>query len=476
MNFSKNRIKFLAGLVFLSLLFVILRIKTLGHLLMWDEAWNILSLRAYLLDAVKDPFYWYYRFHPPLYMFFAKFLFPFKSGFDVRAEMLSLLFSYLTFVIAYLLSARIGGWKYAWFSGFFLCLMPASIGYDTWIKRDGLAICLGYLALYLLMNRKFLWCAIALSFSLLSKENALFFILCAILLVFVFKERNKLKILFTLFITLLIVNAWWYLPLSTLTKDMKAFYFSREMYGNIWVNAPLYYLKKLMPDLGPAILFFFIAGLIYLFLTAMSKKQPRWLLPAAVFFCVYIPGSLFMTKTPWLCLSARPAIAMIAASGVLFFLKNDKKKILLSFSGLFLILAALNGLTFSYPEYHGKTYPNGWPGAQASRELALYLNEHMKDQDRLMISEFTYWQMPTCPIFLYYWKPHKMMIINSEERTEDIIEKIKNNKISWLVIVDSPDPKYNLRSFAAKLQNSLETNPRIVRWSYVWNTEHLWKE
>ncbi|MFQ5952366.1 MAG: hypothetical protein ACE5JK_03070, partial [Candidatus Omnitrophota bacterium] len=135
---SKNKIKLIAGLVVLSAVFLYLRLKTLNHLLMWDEAWNILSLRAFILNAVKDPFYWYYRFHPPLYMAFARMLSPFKDGFALRLEVLSLVFAYATFLVIYFLGARIGGWRYAWFSGLFLSMMPSSIGYDTWIKRDGL--------------------------------------------------------------------------------------------------------------------------------------------------------------------------------------------------------------------------------------------------------------------------------------------------------------------------------------------------
>ena len=195
MRLSKDKIYLFGGFVLLSALFLYLRLKTIGHLLAWDEAWNILSLRAFLSNAAKDPFYWFYRFHPPLYMSIAEFLLPFKDGFAVRLESLSLIFSYATFLVACILSAGIGGWRYASLTGLFLSVMPSSIAYDTWIKRDGLASFFGYFALLLLFKRKYFWCGALLGLALLSKESGIFFVLSAMLLIFVFGEKKPLKFL-----------------------------------------------------------------------------------------------------------------------------------------------------------------------------------------------------------------------------------------------------------------------------------------
>jgi len=281
-----------------------------------------------------------------------------------------------------------------------------------------------------------------------------------------------------IFITILVLTSWWYIPISTLLKDVTNFYFSSEIYGRIWLNAPIYYFKKLLPDLGIVPSFFFVIGLFYLTYITFYKKHLRWFLPVAAFLCVYVPGSFFIaTKTPWLCLSATPALAMIAGGGALYLLKISKRiKILIPALCLLLLFTAFKGLTFSYADYHMTTYPNGWPGALASRDLALYLNRRMKKEDSLMISEFTYWQMPTCPIFLYYWKPHKLTIIKGNEKSENIVKKIADKKITWLVIVDSPDPKNNLHGSAKKMQGILKTKAQTVRWSHVWNVEDLWRK
>ncbi|MBU0895333.1 MAG: hypothetical protein KJ584_01920, partial [Candidatus Omnitrophica bacterium] len=218
MNISRNSKKLWVGFLIISVVFILLRLKTLNHLLMWDEAWNILSLRAFLSSAKADPFYWGYFFHPPIYMTFAKFLAPFQAGIDVRLEVLSLVFSYGALVSAYLLSARIGGWRYAFLSGLLLSLMPASIGYDTWIKRDGLASALCYFAILLLIKRRFFWCAITLSFALLSKESAVFFILAVWPILYMLKEKDVLKKILAMGATIFVITSWWYIYFSSLTN------------------------------------------------------------------------------------------------------------------------------------------------------------------------------------------------------------------------------------------------------------------
>ena len=471
MRLSKEKTNLLIGLAVLTVSFALIRLKTLGHLLMWDEAWNILSLRAFLAEAVRDPFYWYYRFHPPLYMFFAKFLDPFGDNFAVRAEALSLLFSYGTFVTVYLLSYRIGGWRYAWLSGLILCFMPVSLGYDSWVKRDSLAMFMGYLSLLLLTDKRFLLSAVALGLAFLSKESALFFCLPAAFMIFTSGGKKKILILLMFLAVVAAMTAWWYIPLSNLTKNVNAFYLSQDHYGKMWIHSPLYYIKKLLPDTGIGGIILFAAGLVFMPYFSMVKRRSEIALPVIMFLSVYVPISLFITtKTPWLSYSAAPAIAMTAAGGALFiFGRTYFSRIIRYLLFIVLALVVFTGVTFSYPAYHMKTYPNGWPGAQASRELAEYLNKHMKDDDRLMITDFAYWRMPTCPIFIYYWKPHQVMVVKGTKTAATILKSMKEHKVSWFVVADSPDPAYNYHALVKKMEVLLPGKPDHVGWSYVWN-------
>ena len=478
MKFQGDKFKLIAGFVVLSAAFFYLRLRFIGHPLMWDEAWNILSLRAYIVNAVKDPFYWFYKFHPPLYMTFARLLLPFKEGFAIRLEYLSLFFAYLVFVAMYVLSTRIGGWKYAWFSGIFLSAMPSSIAYDTWIKRDNLASAFGYTALILLLKRKYLWCGVLLSLSLLSKESGIFFALAAIILLFFMKEKRVFKWFITIVSTIFVLSAWWYLFFSEMTTHGFSFFFTKGDYSQLWSQNSLYYLKKLLPDLGTIIFIFMAFGFIVLMWRSFRDKETKWLFPIVVALCVYVPISLlFRLKSPWLFLPAVPALTMIAGGGAVFLLeKCQRRNSLCPIFYLLILLVFFYGFTFSYADYQMETYPNGWPGALSSKKLAGYLNEHMKEDDRLMITNFTYWDMPVCPIFIYYWKSHEIQIIKTSESVNEIEKEIIKNKISWLVVVGSPDPKKNPAGLITALKATELKKPKVVGWSYVWNTEELWRE
>lgn len=479
MRIPRNKIKLAAGLILISLVFLYLRLKTLNHLLMWDEARNIISLRAFLSNNWKDPFYWNYFFHPPLYMVFASLLAPFKAGLDIRLELLSLFFSYLTLLFMYMISVKMGGWKYAFFNGLLLSLMPASIAYDTWTKRDCLACALGYLAILLLLRKKFFWCAVALSFSLLAKENALFFILAVTCILLISKERGIFKKIATIYGVIFALSWWWYIYFSSMPGLISDIYLSAERNLSSWINSPFYYLKKMLPDAGLPILVFFIIGTVHLLYLIFMKKQRKWSLPLIIFLSVYIPGSFFIAcKTPWLCLSAVPAIGMIAGNGALFLLKNLKRsRVLLVLFTVLFIFSIFGGVSFSYEKYHIKTYQNGWMGANYSRELALYLNKHMRPGERLMLTQFSYWGRPLCimcPIFLYYFDGKPVYVIDGNDSAEEVIKEIANKKISWLAVSDSYDERFNFHKLVKDAVNSILGKPAIAGSSYIWKTDSLW--
>jgi len=480
MRYSPAKKKFLAGLVVLSVLFILIRLRFIGHLLMWDEAWNILSLRAFILNAAADPFYWFYYYHPPLYMALGGLLAPFEQGLDIRLEVLSLAFSYGTFLVVYVMSARIGSWRLAWLSGLFSALLPAQLAYDTWIKRDPAAVFFGFLGLLLLYSRKFAWCAVALGLSLLGKENGVFFAAAALVMIPLLKVRRPLVKITYMALIIFALSSWWYLLFSEMTTHGSRFFAGGTSYIAAWGAGPLFYVKKLLPDLGGPGLVLFLFGLYFILNKTFSGKQPRWFFPAAVFFSVYIPISLvFALKPPWLSIPAMPAAAMIIGAGA-FYLLRWSRKIKTLYAAVIPLAAGavLSGFLFSYGGYHMATNPRGWPGALSSRTLAQYLNERMDENDRLMITGFEYWRMPTCPVFLYYWEPHPVKTISSGEKASDVIKEIRAKNISWFVVVGTPEPRPGSKfmKLARGFRDKTGAEPETVAWSYVWNTEKLLKK
>lgn len=476
MRVFNNKTKLILGLLFVSSVFIVLRLKTLNHLLMYDEARNIISFRAFFSGNKADPFYWNYFFHPPLYTIFASALSLFRTGIDLRLELLSLSFSYLTLLVIYVLSARIGGLGYAFLSGLFLSLMPASIAYDTWIKRDGLASALGYLAILLLLRRRFLWCAVALSFSLLAKENALFFIMAATVIISVSSETQKPKKIAVIYGTIFILTSWWYLFFSSMPESLFDIYLSAEKNASTWGNSPFYYFRRLLPDMGLPISILFAIGSVYILYLALRKKQYGYLPPAIVILCVYMVSSMvILAKTPWLSLSAVPALAMVAGCGAIFLVKGAKKyKFFPAVFAPLLMTSLLGGAFFSYEKYHADSYPKGWAGASYSKELALYLNRVTKNGERLMITQFSYWGLPLCsgcPIFLYYLEGRPIYEIDGRNSPDDVLRMIADNRISWLVVIDSNDERCNFHALANGLKEYVPGASISVGCSYVWKMD-----
>lgn len=461
------------GFTLLSLAFITLRARFLDHLLMWDEAWNILSLKAFLLNTPENPFYWYIRFHPPLYMIFAALLSPFSEGFALRAQGLSLLFSFGTFAVSICIALRLGGRRYALLTALFLCFMPLSLGYDTWIKRDSLAMLAGYLAILLILRRRIYIAALALGLSLLSKESGFFFAIASVITLFMVRKEHRISRAAVFCLISAAVSAWWYIYFSGLTGKLSAFYFTDLVYGSQWSRPLYYYAAKLVTDTGFPALIFFLTGLFCLPYFALRKQRPELQIPLIVFAGVFIPISFIITtKTPWLSYSAGPAIAMISAGGALFVLGRSGRYRLLKTSVLFLlVLTVLNGCFFSYTAYHEKTYPNGWPGAKVSRDLAVYLNRHMQKADRLMLSDFAYWNSPICPVFVHYWSPRPVSLFKGTDDPEDILQKAKEGPATWLVVADSPDPENNYRSLVQDLTEMIGKGPEQAGWSFIWKIE-----
>src|SRR5688572_4124292 len=70
-------------------LFIVLRARWVGHLLVWDEAMALCTARSFTAGA-DDPFAaWFWR-HPPLHSVLLLALSPLKPGFAERAEVLSI--------------------------------------------------------------------------------------------------------------------------------------------------------------------------------------------------------------------------------------------------------------------------------------------------------------------------------------------------------------------------------------------------
>lgn len=455
----------------LSCLFVLLRYRHIGHILMWDEAWNIMSLRTYLAGRTDSPYLWYYFFHPPLYMVFARMLFPLAEGFAERLCGLSLVFSYMTFVAVYLLAREIADRTYARLSVFLLSVIPASIAYDTWIKRDTLASFFGYLSLYFLYRKKHVWSALLLGLSLLSKETGLFFCTAYFLLVLVSGEKSRFRNIVRTSVIIFIMTAWWYGPLSTFTEKIFSFYFSSATRSSLHTgNSFLYYSRKSLYDLGIPVLLLTLSGVIWTAYKWIFKKEKKWLYILSVPAIVYtLLSFVISSKAPWQVITALPGAAMLAGAGLYFLITFPAHRYLLRpLAGIMTVLCLFQATTFSYEVFHKKTYPNGWPGAMASYKLAEYLNSAAETGARVLIPGFAYWKRPTCPVFTYYLKDRQIVITDSNFKSEALSPLIEQYDVSWIALPYDPDRMYTTGMKVREINRLTGKEPVKAGWSFVW--------
>lgn len=478
MKRTDERNRSYAGLFVLLALFIALRVGTLGHLLMWDEAWNILSIRAHVLGQVRNPFYWLYYFHPPLYVFFAEFLSPLKDGFDIRLQWLSLVFSAGAFVSVYYLAKRIGGLKYSLFTGLSLAFMPGAIAYSSWIKRDSLAVLFGSFAILLLMKKRLFWSFFLIGLSLLSKENGVFFMLAAVVLIFVLREKKPILKVCFLFTVAAVSSGWWYIFFSEMTKYGIGYFFTETEYSLGWAGSWAYYFEKLVSDAGWMNIFLLTAGSFYALSRALRRKA-EWALGPVLFLSVYVPISFFfILKPPWLNIPAFPAAALLIGAGMLWLFEKTAARTVLRGAFYVLLISSLApGAFFSYENYHSFTYPHGWPGAEASRDIAAYLNK-TDDCDAFLMTEFTYWDMPICPIFLFYNRKDRFKTVRFGQPAIDILKTMKDEEMSYLVIVGEPQPteKTAFIELSRDVYALTGIEPEVVGWSYVWDLRERLKD
>ena len=112
------------------------------------------------------------------------------------------------------------------------------------------------------------------------------------------------------------------------------------------------------------------------------------------------------------------------------------------------------------------------------RELALYLNDKMKDGENLMLTQFSYWGRPfcpVCPIFLYYWNGRPIYVIDGRDSAEEAMKEVVDNKISWFAVIDSPDKQFNFHALVKGLELSVLGKPVSIGPSRIWKTDAIWR-
>jgi hypothetical protein len=499
------------------LLFLLLRVRWIGHLLVWDEAMTLCTVRSFKAGA-NDAFAgWFWR-HPPIYSVFMLLLQPFNSGFAERAELLSIGFGVASQLLVFQLNRRIFGVVAALWSAFFLAVLPGSTFFDVWIKQDHPVATFGLLAMLLLLSRRTLYAGISLGLALLSKETAIYYAL-AIFLLWLGGAcgRRSIKDFLAITVTPALTAGWWYfivVPKAGITGSgggrgiLEHFQFAVQK-TNVWSDSWHYYFTKLPAELGWMVLPICVLGACVAIrwftrpsstLAAASDTPRVWLAwPVLLVVPALMLLSLLPSKVPWVVISLFPAWATLAAlplAAVLSLVNPGKRskgpqaqseRAGLSYetgaAGWAITIAVVlaTGIfagTRHYEPLLREIAESQWRGAAFSRESAAALNRLAADGDRALITSFYYWKgVPTGhpdPIFAcYLTKKIDVLVRNHERPYEEVMADIKQYRLDWALL--SPEPGPGASDLFGKIQAELGLEPHKLSGAWLYNTKSVYR-
>ncbi len=472
-------------------LFLILRCRWIGHLLVWDEAMALCTARAFN-GGIDDPFSaWFWR-HPPLHTLSLLGLAPTHAGFAERAEVFSIVICVLNQVLLFLLNRRVFGKVIALWSAFVIALLPGSTFFDVWIKQDHLVVTFGLLALLSFVSGRIFVSGLCLGFALLSKGTAGFFCLAAFLL-WLGGARGKrtVKDLLMLVGVSAMTCGWWFLGVLPRVKAPGAgdtFQFALNAQG-IWRGDWSFYFAQLPAVLGWIGVSLALTGLVFvLFLRHDSEQQlPRvWRVwPVALLVPAFVLLIIVPNKVPWIIIALLPAwatLAAVALANLTTFLSHAagdghrwiRPAIITSAAALVLVAVVP---TRSFASIAEKLVASQWRGASNSKEAADVVNRSVSNGDRVLLTSFYYWKglpagLPD-PIFTYYLSKQPTVLIRSHQlKFDQFVGDIRQYRLDWALL--SPEPA-DASSVFGGFEKQFGIEPQKTTGAWLYRTTKIYE-
>lgn len=489
----------LSWLLAIGFLAVCFRLPHVGHVLVWDEAWNLGALRSLAAgDALFIDRYWY---HPPLYMWLGLLLSPTSPGLDQRMELLSLALNTGALLLFVRMVSAFFGRQIALFTGIAYALLPGPVFFDTWLKRDGLVTLSCLAAVWLFLRRREYWAGLFLGLGMLGKETAVFYWGAVFLLAVLRRpSRRNWRRSGLMFALAILVSGWWFV----LSLGWDAGHLEM-LKGGTEISLPFlqpwwYYLAKLHVDLGWVGLGLLVAGMISLWPRKLSLSDIRVNIRKTRYLPIYLllPGyvaiSLSRGKPAWVNIVLLPPLALLvglgwsatsrfflAALSRLFRAGSKRLPPLLS-GGVLLVLLVVPMYGFDYEGYLERQDPKQAVKVKTSLEISTAINAEVKSGERLLILPMIYRTSPSYPDPIVYFNlkvaPDIVRAIDSEIDYPTFKNMIMLKKVHWVLM--SPLDG----SSQAELENGLVrdilpavwrqrtfTGGRLWRVDSLWNTE-----
>lgn len=482
---------FLVGVVYIGL-----RAAWLGHLLTWDEAATLCSVRSFAAQGTDYYAGWFWR-RPPFYNLLLVLLHPLSVGLHVRAQMLSLAIACGVALVLWRLNRHVYGQQVAGWSAFFLAVMPGAVFYDTWIKQDLLAALFGLVAIWLFLKGRPLYSGLALGISFLAKELALFYTGVLVFLWLEGRRRRAFRDLAAVGIVTALTAGWWYILFSNSVKAVWRFLTDpTNEETKTWFRPWYYFLEKLPVDLEWWGIVLALFGCIAIWI-AQRKQMPAseephahsplstatvW--PLALLVPAYTLITFMRAKTPWFTISLFPAWATLQAVGWVSLLRAMQRaswpgwqRAIMRGLTVVLVVATI-GLRWKrdYEDELRRREWGLWWGSFASRATAQRLNELVKDEERVLITPMFYWTISKkipCVVFVYYLRSGIPVVVRDYEITADeFVAVAREFKLHWAMV--SPEPGTGEKVLIRPLIYRYGLKPL---WNYgacIFQTDILW--
>lgn len=481
--------------------YLILRLPWVGHLLMWDEAMNLCSVRSFVARGQDFYLSWFWH-HPPLMGMAMSLLHPLQSGFAERSQLLFLLFGILNCLALFALSRSTFGTRVALWAVFFYAVMPAAIFFDLWLKQDPLVAPFGLLSLYAFLSRRSLLAGAFLAISLLVKEVAVIFAIgVGILWLLRPRESRRIRDLVWFAGAAAALSGWWYLR-----SDSPIWYFlalaidstSQPTDAWVWARPWYYYLVKLWVDLGLVGILGSVTGVVvigWLRRNCRHDEFPAIAWPLAVLVPAFILFSAARAKTVWFPVPLYPMFAALQAIGLSALLVAGERWLMRIaerspwlgawWPRWIARAVALSVIVVSTSSVWGRDYERYlyaqdggiWWGAAASRQAAERINGSVKDGQKALITPMSYWQYrdkEPCPIFVYYLKDIPVLVRPYDLSAQELVEAVREYQLDWAMV--SPEGSVARAALLEPLIRDCGVLPVFLQGTCIFRTDSIYKK
>lgn len=471
---------FLAAVSLLALVSLGLRLGLCGHLITWDEAMQLCTIRSFVAGWHDSFALWFWR-HPPLYSCLMFMLRPFHPGFAERSVMLSAFLAALNLLLLARVLSRTHGRGCALAACAALALMPGACFFDVWIKTDHTVTTFGLLALLAAFSGRTVPCGVLTGLALLSKETAVFYLLPVAALLWDGRPpRDAWRRLAAWLAITLATSLWWYLWIAPwgsgggLARIKDHVYFAGTG-GAGWAAPWSYYLALLPRLLGISGLVLAATGTALLLLPGCRQPARRGRLTRFWPVLLVVPSmaglSVLPGKVPWILITVLPGLAALQGAALAPLLDRAGARGplagALGVAGL-LALATIPGPVFradAYERMLKDVSPDQWRGSTASRQIAQKLNELAGPKDRVLLTSFHYWNGiepgRPCPVFTCYFTGGSEFVLRPHDISLSRLEAdIRQYGIRWAVL--SPESGGPARALAGGLAQKYGLQPFAV--------------